>query len=623
MTLPIIIREGLAMQTIKNRITLIIFLLLIILFFSAYLVYHSLNSLGYSVMERSSLILAKSIEEGLYNILGRTPVHLNKQEKERLRKLMTGLATGKGNILSILLIDSSKTIVVSNDPTVEGNIYRSQEQLNLLDCNQPTIYRRNWEKDLAVIDVIVPLNDINSEVYGYLRVVLSRKEVASYLKDITSLLIPIFLAFGIIFFSSFYFIARAYKIPLSSLTQAVAKIKEGDYSYRINYQRKDEFSDTFSILNQTIEEVEYLKQGYKKAEKRISSLIQAVNESILVLDLNKDITSFNDATLSLFKYKNGDFNTWFSSILTSNMELNNLITDSINQSKPVNDRQLPIFLPDNNEIFVKLNIQPLKEDDKILGAVLTFKDLHLINELENNLLRSMKFGIITNLASSISHEIRNPLSALALHAETLSTRIDKIDFNDKDKMTTSIDTIKNEAKRLNHIINQFLSLARPSRLKLDLININQVIEKVMNIIKHQAKNQNINISLQLAAKLESIYGDEDQLIQVLLNIILNGFAAIEQNGKISICSKMHDGKIYIDIKDTGQGIPLKIQDRIFDLYFSTKKEGGGIGLSVCKNIIEAHEGRITFKSKIGEGTTFTIEIPVKDPTTVQIIRPNR
>jgi signal transduction histidine kinase/HAMP domain-containing protein len=572
-------------------------------------------------MERSSLLLAKSVEEGLYNTIGRAPIQLTKHEKDRLRKLMTGLATGKGNILSILLIDSSKTIIVSNDPIVEGNIFRSQEQLNLLDCIQPTIYRRNWDKDLEVIDVVVPLKENNTNIYGYLRVVLSRKEVASYLKDITKLAIPIFLAFGIIFLLLFYFISRTYKIPLSSIVQAVAKIKEGDYSYRINYKRKDEFTDTFSTLNQTIEQVEYLKQGYKKAEKRIYSLIQAVNESILILDLNKDVTSYNDATLNLFKYKNGNFNNWFSNILTINMELNNLITDSLNRSKPISDKQIPIFLPDNNEIFVKLNIQPLKEEEKILGAVLTFKDLRLINELENNLLRSMKFGIITNLASSISHEIKNPLSALALHAETLNTRIDKIDFPDKSKIVASIATIKNEAKRLNHIISQFLSLARPTRLKLDLINMNHVIKKVMNIIEHQAENQNINISLQLSEKLESIYGDEDQLIQVLLNIMLNAFAAIEQNGKILVRSRMNNGKIYIDIKDTGQGIPLKIQDKIFDLYFSTKKEGGGIGLSVCKNIIEAHEGQLYFKSKVGLGTTFTIEIPVKDPSTVQIIRP--
>jgi signal transduction histidine kinase len=611
------------MKTIKNRILIILFLLLIVLLFSAYIVHHSLNSLGYSIMEKSSIMLAKSVEEGLYNTIGRTPVHLNKQEKIRLRKLITGLASGKGNILSILFIDSSKTIILSNDPSVEGNVFRSQEQLNLLSCSEPTVYRRSWDKDLSVIDVIVPLKNNNSEIYGYLRVVLSRKEVASYLKNLTYILTPIFLVFGIIFFSSFYFIARAYKIPLSSLVQAVAKIKEGDYSYRINYKGKDEFTDTFSTLNQTIEEVEYLKQGYKKAEKRISSLIQAVNESILVLDLNKEVTSYNDSALSLFKYNNGDFNSWFTSILTSNIELNTLITDSIQQCTPVSDRQMPIFLPDNNEIFVKLNIQPLKEDDKILGAVLTFKDLRLINELENNLLRSMKFGVITNLASSISHEIKNPLSAMVLHAETLNTRIEKINFEEKNKMVTSIETIKNEAKRLNHIIGQFLSLARPSRLKLDLININHVIERVMNIIEHQAANQNITISVQLAKKLEVIYGDEDQLIQVLLNIILNAFSAIEQNGEVNISSRMKNRKIRIDIKDTGKGIPLKIQDKIFDLYFSTKREGGGIGLAVCKNIIEAHEGHIYFKSKVGGGTTFTIEIPAKDPTTVQIIRPNR
>lgn len=121
-------------------------------------------------------------------------------------------------------------------------------------------------------------------------------------------------------------------------------------------------------------------------------------------------------------------------------------------------------------------------------------------------------------------------------------------------------------------------------------------------------------------KLETIYGEESQLKQVVLNLILNAFAVMPNGGNLDIKTKNKNHKFYLEISDTGNGIPNKIQSKIFDLYFTTKKDGGGIGLSICKNIMEAHEGKLYFNSKIGKGTTFTMEFPAKEKTTLYTSR---
>ncbi len=203
---------------------------------------------------------------------------------------------------------------------------------------------------------------------------------------------------------------------------------------------------------------------------------------------------------------------------------------------------------------------------------------------------------------------------------TSQIKLESLEFKDKNKAQISIDTLQNEVKRLNGIIQQFLSLTKPSKLELDLVNINNVVNDVITLVQQQAQEQNIKLNLNLQMKIDTIYGEENQLKQVLLNLILNAFAAMPNGGNLDIQSKSSNHKFYLNISDSGNGIPKKIQSKIFELYFTTKKDGGGIGLSICKNIMEAHEGKLYFNSKIGKGTTFTIEFPAKEKTTLYTSR---
>ena len=440
------------------------------------------------------------------------------------------------------------------------------------------------------------------------------------LADFHLLTISLGVLFLLILSLSLYLIRRLYRNPLQYLDTALTKMDEEDYTYRVDYQNKDEFTDTFIRLNRTIEKVGYLKEDYKKAEKRIVSLLKAVNESILVVDTKRNVTSFNDATFRLFKTDKASFPALFNKILATNRELNDHLTAVLREQSRVKEKDIAIFHPDETEVMVKMSIQALKEENAIQGAVLTFKDLKSIHELENNLLRSMKYGVIANLASSISHEIKNPLSAMALHAEILEGRLKKVEFEQKGQVMQSLETLQSESRRLNRIIQQFLTLARPAKLELNLINLNKVIEEVLELIHQQAQEDGLSLTSDLDPTLGVIYGDEDQLKQVILNIILNAFSASEIGGRVEVSSRMTSERIMVHVRDTGSGIPKAIRGKIFDLYFTTKKDGGGVGLSVCQNIISAHDGQIEFESEEGKGTVFTISLPKKDPTTIRSTR---
>ncbi len=608
------------MNPVKTRTFLLIVGLAIIFSLTGLFVLNRINVLQENLIKETTIKIARSANNEFRNISETVFGKLSKYQKMRIRQWLVNLVETDDTIIKIHIIDPENIILFSHDQKEEGKSFSLSEESEWIELDSLRVWNKLISENSKVVEATIPFaggKDIES---GFLYAQFSRSELMKSFDNLRNVVIIILLVLSVVSFVFIIILDRMYKKPLKQFDNAISKLAEEDYTYRVKYQKKDEFSDTFTKLNRTIEKVGYLKENYKKAEKRIVSLLRAVNDSILVVDTKKNVTSFNDATYKFFKSSKESFSNWFVKILAINRELNNLLSNVLKGEGRVREKEITVFLPDDTEILVKMSIQALQEEEMIQGAVLTFKDLHLINELENNLLRSMKFGVITNLASSISHEIKNPLSAMALHAEILEGQFKKMEIKQKTKVLKSIETLQSESRRLNRIIQQFLALARPSKLDLNLIKLNKIVEDVLELVHQQAQEIGVLIASDLDPSIGVIYGDEDQLKQVLLNLILNAFAATDSGGRVEVSTCSEHDKIIIQVKDTGRGIPEGVRNKIFDLYFTTKKDGGGIGLAVCQNIIKVHDGRIDFESVEGEGTVFTILLPIKDPTTIRSTR---
>ncbi|MFC2088435.1 PAS domain-containing sensor histidine kinase [Calditrichota bacterium] len=604
------------MQSIYNRLVVLSLLFLIILSLVGYFSYLKIEQAQHILLEKSAYLLGKMVQNRIYNSIPDSLERLSPSRLDSVRQLLNHETKRTNEIVAIDLIDPKEHIIISSNLQQSKNF-----ESNLFNDGKYGEYKIDIPstKNGTVAIILTYTKSIHT-AYPSLRILMNREKFNLSLGILSEYFIGILIIFGILFIISIYLVSRAYEVPFKSLNKALSKLNAEDYNFRVKYKRQDEFTETFASLNRTIEKVGYLKEGYKKAEKRINSLMQAVNESIIIIDSKRKITSINDAALNLFEINKREVSSWFSQMLSDNLELNRMISHALKQQTNIVEKKISIFLPDDREIYVKLNVESLGDDVLIHGVVLTFKDLKVISELENNLLRSMKFGVITNLASSISHEIKNPLSAMAMHTEIIKNKLDKLEFDEKNKAQKSLDTLQSEVKRINRIIQQFLTLARPSKLDLDLININKMISSILDLVQQQAQELKINISTKFQQTLDTIYGEEDQLKQVLLNLILNAFAAMDTGGKLTIKTKSENRKQFIEVSDTGVGIPDKIQPRIFDLYFTTKNEGGGIGLSISKNIMEAHEGKLYFQTVKGKGTTFIMEFPLKEQTTLYSTR---
>ena len=207
------------------------------------------------------------------------------------------------------------------------------------------------------------------------------------------------------------------------------------------------------------------------------------------------------------------------------------------------------------------------------------------------------------LASGVAHEIRNPINAIGMIAQRLNKEFKPASNSSEYSDITRL--LRNEVDRINKIITQFLSYARPIELKKSPVEIRSFLEDIFMLFEDQAKQKAVKFILRGTSKF-NIEIDPDLIKQALLNIIQNSFDAVGKEGVITIDYFKQNQNAVIQVSDNGIGISQDQQRKIFDLYFTTKKDGNGLGLSISQKIIAQHNGYLTVSSKLNEGTSFKI-----------------
>jgi len=257
----------------------------------------------------------------------------------------------------------------------------------------------------------------------------------------------------------------------------------------------------------------------------------------------------------------------------------------------------------------KDEIGELGETFNFMASSLKERDDKLKEYTQQQIMKSERLATLGRLSAGIAHEINNPLGGILIYSHLLLENLDP-----QDPARANMEKIVREATRCRDIVRGLLDFARQTEPKMELANINEILEKVLSLIGKQALFHNIKIIKQLHPILPNAMVDIAQMQQVFVNIAINAAEAMKEGGDLIIGTRLsHDNHfIEIEFTDTGCGIPKKDINKIFDPFFTTKEagHGTGLGLSISYGIIERHNGNIDIKSAVGKGTTFTIRLPV-------------
>jgi two-component system NtrC family sensor kinase len=283
------------------------------------------------------------------------------------------------------------------------------------------------------------------------------------------------------------------------------------------------------------------------------------------------------------------------------------------------DLDSPISIKGEDEIaqlassFSQMTSDLKKADNELVewGKTLEQKVHERTEELrskENQLIQSDKVASLGKLAAGVAHEINSPLTGVLTYSSLLLKAKKEGDPDRED-----LEVIVNETNRCKKIVKGLLDYARQTAPQKTLCDANEVLDKSIDLISHQATLQSVRIERKFKPDLPKIMIDVGQIQQVLINILLNAIEAMPQGGTLTVSTGMDDKMVALRFADTGSGIPEDVLPKIFDPFFTTKEQGRGtgLGLSVSFGIIERHRGKLEVKSKVGEGTTFTVKLPVK------------
>ncbi|MDP1947505.1 MAG: ATP-binding protein [Nitrospirota bacterium] len=369
-------------------------------------------------------------------------------------------------------------------------------------------------------------------------------------------------------------------------------------------------ADQLYQADQSLREKE---QGLSRLQVFHENIVHSISSGVFTADPAGCITSFNPAAQEATRYTIAQvvgcpwreiFN-WHPA-----QESDELLGSSLSTTTRF---EVECKRADGNRLILGMTLSPLHEQGKQTGLVGVFKDLTQIRDLEEEMRRKDWLASLGEMSAGMAHEIRNPLGALAGAMQML-----RKDATEDETNRRLMDIAIREATRLDNIITEFLQYARPPALNLAEHDLNKVLAETLDLVQHEARTRtHIKIVTSLATGVLTALVDQDQFRQVFWNMATNAFEAMPEGGQLTIstgCRHVDAGGrkgdvIEIAFQDTGEGIPKQNLDKIFLPFFTTKKEGSGLGLAAVHRIVDLHGGWIKVESQERHGSRFVVCMP--------------
>ncbi len=347
----------------------------------------------------------------------------------------------------------------------------------------------------------------------------------------------------------------------------------------------------------------------KAKEKKYRNIFDKSNEAIFVTDDKLCFTEVNAAFANMLSCEEKLlFKTKLPDLFTDNY-ISRKLTDQLKQKGLIENCQAEIHYKKNKPVPCIISATKEKDVEGKTYYQGIIHDISLIKQAERSNLRAEKLAAAGRLVRTLAHEVRNPINNINLACEHLRS----IDTSEDNALY--FDIIYRNSCRINELIKELLDSSRPTEMQLKDCVLQSLIDEIINAANDRISLKNINLQLDYPVEFINVYIDFDKMVIALLNILINAVEAIEvDHGKISIKVKTDKESAIIEISDNGSGISEDKIPRLFEPYYTSKRNGIGLGLASTLNIVQAHNGTIEVTSEPGKSTTFTVTLPIKAKT---------
>ena len=356
-----------------------------------------------------------------------------------------------------------------------------------------------------------------------------------------------------------------------------------------------------------------LVQRLARERKLQETVFNTIRDGILVIDSDGVVQYANAAGINLIGLKGNDIGVTrlWKMVPDLAKSIDGDASTGKKKSSPVFSREVELSYPAHR--VVRLYMVPIDAQighDDSGGYVIVLSDVTEERLSIEERIETERISSIVRLAAGVAHELGNPLNSLTIHLQVIERRLKKLaEKAEAAQLVESLQVCQGEVQRLDGIITHFLEAVRPQKPDLNELDLVELVEEVLQVLEAELGDRQININVAVSDKLPSILGDRGQIKQVFFNLIKNAMEAMHLGGSLRVIARRDDEYIYLQFVDTGSGISEEDLSKVFQAYYTTKKEGNGLGMMIVERIMREHGGHINIESRKDKGTAITLQFP--------------
>jgi len=366
-------------------------------------------------------------------------------------------------------------------------------------------------------------------------------------------------------------------------------------------------TDEYGVVNTKIDrlgrQIRDVKEVFTAMKENLDQLMESLQDGLILFTRDsRMVLVSSSAERFVGRPRTSILGQSVEEVFRDDSRLGRAVLDAFALQRSLPPREIEM----ENGHRVQIALDFISERGERIGALLIMRDAESVRRIENEIELSHRMASIGRLTSGVAHEVKNPINAIVVHLELLREKMRDAQPDTKRHM----DIISNEIHRLDRVVQTLVDFNRPVELQLKNTDLRRLLEEVSQLASPEAAQNGVRIVTDFGSEPLPVLVDADLLKQALHNVVLNGVQSMPAGGTLHLSSRHEGTAVSVEVRDEGAGIPPEIADKIFNLYFTTKKAGSGIGLAMTYRVLQLHHGSLDFNSEVGNGTTFRLCVPL-------------
>jgi signal transduction histidine kinase len=554
------------------------------------------------------------------------------------------------NITTATIVDTNGIIVIANLRSMVGQLSPQQDDLGALDESDAYAKLKEiYTGDGRTLEVREQLKR-GDEEFGSIRIGVSTLLMRRELDELFwGALFTVTAALGIAVFVAGVF-AQLLLRPIHVLRSGLTRLGKGEFGVRLDLPPGDEFGELGNFFNTVSEQLSADRSLLAGQKANLQTAVEHLEDAVALFNPSGELLFSNPAMQTTLP---GDaIGRALQGLLPNGHPYRTLVEETLATRRsrgPVQSQRHPtepIAVGAGAAVAQAADVKAADEElimthaiagtsGELVGVLLVSRNLAHLSRMQSTLAYSRKLVALGRLTAGIAHEVKNPLNAMMIHLELLRTKIRATQTAVQPEPVAAaggmlglgpgratalpssvqgalehVSVIESEIRRLDEVVQGFLKFTRPEDLRLQPVKVHALMDEILPIIETEANKNNVKVTVDVPPSVPAVNGDSAMLRQAFLNLAINACQAMPTGGSLRLkAGPSSRARVEILVQDSGVGIAPEHLSKIFNLYFTTKERGTGIGLSMVYRIIQMHDGEVEVQSTPGRGTTFRVLLP--------------